>query len=85
MALTVVIGGTGNVGQGVVPALLASGQQVRVLTRNPTVMLHRARRRPGPRLPRETLATPHRSRLLSRGSTGCTWPPRPPINKRNSH
>ncbi len=35
MALTVVIGGTGNVGQGVVPALLASGQQVRVLTRNP--------------------------------------------------
>ena len=31
--MTLVIGGTGNVGQVVVPGLLAAGQQVRVLTR----------------------------------------------------
>lgn len=35
MAVTLVIGGTGNVGQALVPGLLASGQSVRVLTRNP--------------------------------------------------
>ena len=35
MAMTLVIGGTGNVGQGVVPGLLAAGQQVRVLSRDP--------------------------------------------------
>ena len=35
MAVTLVVGGTGNVGQGVVPGLLAAGQGVRVLTRDP--------------------------------------------------
>ena len=35
MAMTLVIGGTGNVGQGVVLGLLAAGQQVRVLSRDP--------------------------------------------------
>lgn len=35
MAQTLVIGGTGNVGQALVPGLLAAGQTTRVLTRDP--------------------------------------------------
>ncbi len=47
MAMTLVIGGTGNVGQVVVPGLLAAGQQVRVLTRDPTSEVARSQAEAG--------------------------------------
>ncbi len=85
MALTVVIGGTGNVGQGVVPALLASGQQVRVLTRNPDGDVARGQGEAGAEIAKGDLGDVASLEAALEGSTVCTWPPRPPINKRNRH
>ena len=58
MAITLAIGGTGNIGQGVVPALLAAGQQVRVLTRNPDGDVARSQAEAGAQIAEGDLADP---------------------------